>query len=74
MSAAIDVPVRVLLNGREERVPRGLTVAGLLARLGLPCERVAVELDGAIVRKADYGTTVIRSEARLEVVSFVGGG
>lgn len=77
MKADVDATVglvRVFLNGREEQMPEGLSVAGLLARLRLVRERVAVEVDGAIVRKADYETTPIRPDARVEIVSFVGGG
>jgi thiamine biosynthesis protein ThiS len=35
---------------------------------------VAVELNGAIVRKASYDATAIEPGARVEVVGFVGGG
>ena len=66
--------VAISLNGAPATVPAGATVVDLLRQLGLPAERVAVELDGAIVRKAAYAETRLRSGARVEVVSFTGGG
>ena len=64
----------ITLNGAPDEAPEGSTVADLLARLGLPPERVAGELNGEIVRKAAYGATALGAGARVEVVSFVGGG
>jgi sulfur carrier protein len=64
----------IVLNGAERSLERPLTVGELLRELGLPRERVAVELNGAIVRKAAYDAAQVEPGARVEVVSFVGGG
>ncbi len=71
MSAG-EVPIT--LNGAPATVPDGASVADLVRRLGLPAERVAVELNGAIVRKAEYEATRLPAGAKVEVVGFVGGG
>ena len=65
---------RVVLNGVVRDVAPETTVAALLVLLDLPRERVAVEVDGEIVRKAAYDSFALRPDARVEVVSFVGGG
>ena len=67
-------PFTILLNGARDSVPADTTVQDLLARLGLPKERVAVEIDGKIVRKSDYESSILTEGCRVEVVSFVGGG
>jgi len=64
----------IQLNGREEEVPQGLTLAALLDWLKLPADRVAVELNLAIVPRAHWAQTSIEDRDRLEVVHFVGGG
>ncbi len=64
----------VLVNGEEHNIPAGLTVLGLLEALGLDPARVAVDLDGIIVRKPDWASLSLREGARLEIVQFVGGG
>ncbi len=67
-------PVRIVVNGEERRVPDGQNVRSLLAVLGIEADRVAVELDRTIVRKADWEETAVREGSRLEIVQFVGGG
>jgi thiamine biosynthesis protein ThiS len=49
-------------------------VAALLAWLGVAGERVAVELNRAIVRKRDWESTVVPDGSQVEIVEFVGGG
>ncbi len=46
----------------------------VLTALDLKLDRIAVELNGAIVRRADWPNTLVKSSDRLEVVHFVGGG
>jgi len=66
--------VNVVVNGRSETLPRGLTVAELLARLKLPAKGVAVEVNEQIVPRAQHSEYQLREGDRLEVVSLVGGG
>ena len=66
--------IEIVLNGEPRGVPAGLTVAGLLAELGVDGGRVAVELNREIVRKGDWGSTEVEAGAKVEIVQFVGGG
>jgi thiamine biosynthesis protein ThiS len=68
------MPVEIVLNGEPHRLPAGATVLDLLAGLGRDPRAVAVERNGEIVRRADYGATAIDTGDRLEVVHFVQGG
>lgn len=70
--AASSFQIRV--NGEPHEVPEGFSVAELLTLLGLPSDRVAVELNKTLVRKRDWARTSIPNGAQLEVVEFVGGG
>lgn len=74
MAGAETQAIEIVVNGNPRRVPEGLNVAGLLAFLEIDPERVAVELNGAIVRKSDWESAAIAEGARVEVVWFVGGG
>jgi sulfur carrier protein len=62
------------VNGQEKEWTEGLTVAALLEREQFRADRVAVERNGEIVRRAAFAETVLTPEDVLEVVSFVGGG
>lgn len=50
------------------------TVQDLLDRQGWKAERVAVEHNGAILKREDFSTTALSDGDKLEVVRFVGGG
>jgi thiazole synthase len=62
------------LNGDQREFPDGLTVATLVALLGMKTDRVAVELNLEIVPRVAWETTLLKDGDRLEIVHFVGGG
>ena len=62
------------INGEQRDFPDGLTVAGLVAQLGMKPDRVAVELNLEIVPRTQWETTTLKNGDKLEVVHFVGGG
>ncbi len=66
--------MQVRLNGEQRDIPDGLTVAGLLAHLGVKAQRVAVELNDAVVTKDRYDAQRIDPGDAIEIVAFVGGG
>jgi thiamine biosynthesis protein ThiS len=66
--------VAIVLNGEAKRVPEGLHVAGLLKFLEIDGQKVAVELNREIVRKAEWESAEVLDGAQVEVVWFVGGG
>jgi sulfur carrier protein len=66
--------VKIVVNGEERSVPADQNVRSVLAALGIEADRVAVELDRGIVRKADWESTAVTDGSRLEIVQFVGGG
>ncbi|MBI5069746.1 MAG: sulfur carrier protein ThiS [Deltaproteobacteria bacterium] len=66
--------MRVKLNGEHREIPDGLTVAGLLAHLGVKAPRVAVEVNEAVVTKDRYDGHALQSGDAVEIVAFVGGG
>ena len=66
--------MRATVNGEEVELPEGLTVAALLQHLGVRAERVAVERNGAVVKKARHAEERVAPDDVLEIVTFVGGG
>ncbi|MBD3241479.1 MAG: sulfur carrier protein ThiS [Chitinivibrionales bacterium] len=64
----------VRVNGKTESVEPGVTIAGFLETKGLAAQRVAVELNMAIVKKESYGSTRLSEGDSVEIVHFVGGG
>jgi sulfur carrier protein len=66
--------MRLSLNGRKEQVPDGLTVTGLLAHLAIVAPRVAVEVNGEVIARAQHQNHFLTEGDVVEVVTFVGGG
>jgi thiamine biosynthesis protein ThiS len=66
--------MKLVINGEERQFPGSLTLAGLLAQLGLKSDRVAVELNRDIVPRDRWVDTVLNNGDKLEIVHFVGGG
>lgn len=64
----------MLINGEEKSLACPTTLSELLTQLGYRSELVAVELNGTIIKQADFGSTTITDADKLEIVSFVGGG
>ena len=66
------------INGEPYEVPeaeaQGLTVRGLLDRLGFAPDKIAVELNLEIVPRSAYAEITLKPGDRLEIVRFVGGG
>jgi sulfur carrier protein len=63
----------VKVNGESKDVA-GKTIAEYLATTNYDMKRIAVERNGDIVPKAQYGETVLCDGDNIEIVSFVGGG
>lgn len=66
--------MRLELNGEDKDVEDGATVATLVAGLGLGQERVAVEVNRKLVKRATWAETSLAEGDVVEIVHFVGGG
>ena len=62
------------INGQEYALTKVMSLQELLEEQGYRSSLVAVELNGAIVKRSEYGLTMLTAEDKLEIVSFVGGG
>lgn len=66
--------MKMIVNGQDAERDDGITIADLLANEKIEHVRVAVELNGRIVPRSDYGKVRLRDGDNLEVVTLVGGG
>ena len=65
---------QVTLNGERRNFPPQTTLLDVVRALNLEPERVAIELDRAIVKREMWSATAVASGAEIEIVQFVGGG
>ena len=66
--------MQVTVNGAQERLEDGLSVADLLERRALQPIRVAVEINEELVPRKRFDETFVQEGDRIEIVTFVGGG
>lgn len=64
----------IIVNGEHIENVDNLMLLEFLEGKGYNTSRIAVELGGVIVPRAQYGQTMLNDGDRLEIVSFVGGG
>jgi sulfur carrier protein len=70
----MQTAVTLTLNGEARAFDGPMTVAALLATLGLETRKVAVERNETIVPRSSYAETWLQSGDALEIVHFIGGG
>jgi sulfur carrier protein len=66
--------LKIKLNGDETETEEGTTLPALIENLSLAPERIAVELNGDVVRRTEWPSVTLKEGDRVEVVHFVGGG
>jgi thiamine biosynthesis protein ThiS len=66
--------MRLTVNGEILEKTNARTVMELLNELRIRPGQVAVEVNLAIIKKADYSTFGLNDGDKVEIVNFVGGG
>jgi thiamine biosynthesis protein ThiS len=66
--------ISVTINGEIRKVPAEIDLDRLLELFSLPAKRIAIELNKAVIPRADWPKTFVSDGDKIEVVHFVGGG
>jgi thiamine biosynthesis protein ThiS len=66
--------LKLQINGDQREVTPGSTLDALVQELSLTPQRVAIELNGNVVRRDAWAQTILNEGDRVEIVHFVGGG
>ncbi len=66
--------MRVKINGEDQEVSEGTTLQQVVDSFGLTPGRIACEVNLRIVKRADYGKTVLKEGDAVEIVQMIGGG
>ena len=65
--------MKISVNGEPREVADDLTIEGLLREMKI-AERVAVEVNLEVVRRARHAEHRLAQGDKVEIVTFVGGG
>ena len=66
--------LHIRVNGEDRETGGNASLDDLMGELSLPKERIAIELNGQVVRRDRWQETVVAAGDRIEIVHFVGGG
>ncbi len=66
--------MHIQLTGQARQLPSGATIATLLETEGLAERRVAVEVNGTILPRAQHVTHLLGDGDQIEIVHALGGG
>jgi len=67
--------MHLIINGEDhDDLPDGLTVAMLIAHLGLPKRKIAIERNLEVIPKSTFGEVILNDHDKLEIIHFIGGG
>ena len=66
--------MKIIVNGEEREAPADISVSEYVVTLGFDPETVVVELDGQILKRADYAEHRLTNGSELELIRFIGGG
>ena len=62
------------VNGKQRDFQDGQMLSALLDEMEINHATIVAEVDGEIVRRADFDNTKLSSGQKVELVRFVGGG
>lgn len=64
----------LMINGRTEQVPDGITAAQLVEHLDLVGQRLAMEVNREIIPRGSFATYHLQAGDVVEIVRAIGGG
>lgn len=65
--------MHIKVNGEEYTTDKD-TLLGLLSELNIIPERVAIEVNLKVIKRADFPNIKLKEGDSIEIVNFVGGG
>ena len=66
--------IKITVNGKQMSININYSLKNLIDKLKLPIKKVAIELNREIVDKKRISKIILKSEDKVEIVNFIGGG
>ena len=66
--------IKIKINGKNIFIEEYLKVSGLVKKLDIPLNKVAIELNNKIIDKKKLKNITLKNKDKLEIVHFIGGG
>ena len=66
--------MQCIINDEKFTFDEELNVSQLLEQMEIDPDRIVVEHNGELIKKESFDSHIVRSDDRLELLEFVGGG
>ena len=66
--------IKIKINGKFSMINENLTLSAFLKQLKIPLEKIAIELNREIIDKNKTNKIKLKSNDKIEIVHFIGGG
>ncbi len=66
--------IKIKLNGKAINVDKGTNLAFLINKFNFPLNKIAIEKNNLIVQKKKIRKIILKSNDKIEIVHFIGGG
>ncbi len=66
--------IKIKLNGKYIQIQDRITLFNLTKKFKVPINKVAIELNQAIVNKKSLDKIKVKKNDKIEIVHFIGGG
>ena len=66
--------IKIKLNGKVINVNKGIKLSILIKKLKFPLNKIAIEKNNLIIEKKKINKISLKSNDKIEIVHFIGGG
>lgn len=66
--------MQIELNGQSTKLEKACSIAKMLEQLNLSEQRLAVEVNQAVIPRAEHATFLLSEGDQVEIIQAVGGG
>ena len=66
--------IKIKLNGKVIIIDKGINLGFLINKLKFPINKIAIERNNLIIEKKKINKILIKSNDKIEIVHFIGGG
>ena len=66
--------IKITVNGKQMQVIPKYSLNSLIAKLKMPLNKIAIELNKKIIDKKKISKIYLQDEDKIEIVHFIGGG
>ena len=70
----IENKIKIIVNGKQMQVIYRYSLKSLVAKLKMPLNKIAIELNKKIIDKKRISKIQLKKGDKIEIVHFIGGG